>query len=304
MASEGAGVDLSPQRGKGDRLHTVGLGGDTGGAHSTDSGLNARPFAELPQPVTTHSGSPNPSTFLMELQAVLAQLQNDNTRFDFLAGKIIKVDDAEHTLKLFNAVYEIVYPTWQPNELTRRLGISTILNHIEKLINKSTDIFVLSGEGISGSSYSYRVWMHAFRKLMESTYWLRSGVLLQAKPSSDVVEFELGKSKLRSSVLKQKNFNSKFSSQCDWDSTDSDSTDYEIEMKKRVRKKNDAYAKKRIETIVLSDSSSDSSYEGGSSDSSFRFSSRRFRGFPRDVVQPEVFNVNGKQPLKQFLESF
>lgn len=58
-----------------------------------------------------------------------------------------------------------------------------------------------------------------------------------------------------------------------------------------------------LTTIEVSDTSADET-DDNSSDKSFSSQRSHHRFYPKDVVMPEVFDGNGKQTLKKFLEGY
>ena len=248
--------------------------------------------------------------FLLEIQSVLMKLKERKVRQDFLAGKVIKVDDPIQALELFDDVFKAFHLTWEPNAVQRKGLLYTVTNHLEKLFNKSAECFIIPESTAAAGPHTYAVWMHALRKLIESNYWLvgqrREETFNGGFKDFGFETFGTGKPKRQPTVkFNQPKFRYKSTAQVQFDSTDDEEYIREKPTKFGSRRQKSDLSRRRIETVVLSDSSSDSSCDRSSSDSSF-YDYRRTgrRSYPREVVQPEVFKLEGKVSLKQFLETF
>ena len=236
------------------------------------------------------------SEVLLEIQSILRKLLVKDIRDDFKAGLIIKVDQPEDILNSIDSVFDVFHPAFTTNQVNRKLQIADTLNHIKLLIEESDEIFLLPNERLQARTFSYRVWMHAFRKIMSSTYWLK-----QTTGVTAACEFsELEDSLPRTPELKKTRFCKPILSDSSEGSRECDQIRRKCRKRGTTRK-----TKKKIETIIISDSSTDSSAAEESPDSSFVGRSRRGqRRYVWDVVQPACFDIDGKQSLKQFLETY
>ena len=234
--------------------------------------------------------------FLIEIQSILKKLQEKSVRQAFKEGKIIKMDQPDEILRSFDRAYEIFHPEWVAVRVDRGLQIGDIVEHLSLLLSESDQPFLLLEKNPELAVYSYGVWMHAFRKLMTSTYWLQSASEEPVRDSSDLEEictkpkFDFKKTRFTNTARQD---------------TSGESSDSFVPSKRKPRKMGSRKLRRQVDTIVLTDSSTDSSAAQESPDSSFaRHSIRSRRHYAKEVVQPACFELDGKQSLNQFLETY
>lgn len=246
---------------------------------------------------------------LMQLQSILSELRKEQVRIDFLSGHIMKVDDAEMTLLSLDSIRAILFPEWVANQVERQTRMQLSVDYFNKLSSGSSAIFRIPCALTNLDDHKFSTWKRAIIKLMESMYWC-------LRRESQVVSSKIEQPKLNSKddsthglrqqqpVLKSK---SEGIQQCREPESDSSDT----VMPKSTRNKYNARKfygqakKKQVEFVEISDSSSDSEEGDLSSDASVmvtRSSGRRY--FPKDVVTPEVFDIDGTQPLRGFLDDY
>ena len=239
--------------------------------------------------------APDKYKVLLEIQAILRTLREEPVRRDFIAGRIIKVDLPEEVLQSFDAAYDVFHPNWIATQVNRGLHLSEVLNHVELLITGSESHFIVPNKNFKQKSFTYKVWMHAFKKLMASSYWLL--------PPQKCAASDESLDSYKEVKINTRRKTAKFCRAPMSGTSDSDET---YVSNRKIRQKGTSKSKKVIETIVLSDSSTGSSADDESPDSSFVgcLGSRAARYYSKEVVQPAVFDMNGKQSLKQFLDTY
>lgn len=250
------------------------------------------------------------STFeLIQLQSILSELRKEQVRIDFLSGHIMKVDDAEMSLLSLDAIHAALFPEWVANQVERRTRMQLSVDYFNKLSSGSSAIFKIPCALTNLDEHKYATWKRAINKLMESMYWC-------LQKESQMVNGRIEQPKLNpkedsSLGLQQQQplLKSKFGGTQRYQQPESDSSDGTLpksaKSKYKARKSYGAVVKRQVEFVEISDSSSDSEVDGFSSDASVvvtRSSRRRY--FPKDVVTPGVFDINGTQPLKGFLDDY
>ena len=108
---------------------------------------------------------------LLEIQLVLKQLKIPAVRGDFLAGRILKIDNPLKTLFALDAMYKLFFPSWSSDGVARQAKIGDTMHHLEKLCARSKKIFHLSCDGMKVENFSYDVWNSALNKLLVCSYW-------------------------------------------------------------------------------------------------------------------------------------
>ena len=232
--------------------------------------------------------------YLLEIQSILMKLKEEPVRRAFVARQIIKVDNPQAILQSFDGARELFCPRFIPMQLDRRLKHEELLDHFKLINSESEELFILPGEASNLKPFTYKMWKHALNKLMCSSYWLKAQCV-----NSGTSDSEMESNKSNGKLKKAKFYNDAMNT-----SSDEDFVGTYVRKRKRTTMRT-TKARKPIETIVLSDSSTDSS-AGESPDSSFRThrSKKSWGRYTKEVVQPEKFDLNGKQSLKQFLEAY
>lgn len=262
-------------------------------------------------PTTVDAGS---KVELVQLQSLLSQLKDEQVRVDFLAGQIISLDEPEMTLLSLDCLQTLLYPKWVANKLERYALISVAVEHFEKLSRGSQEVFRIPCSYAHLDNHKYSTWKRALQKLMESMYWstqqhcplYRRGDNVNVKHKAEHNEDELcetavPKSKLLKFGKRRKGYTQVAQSEISSD----EATSSFAKGKFKYRNPDPVLVSKRkAELVEISDSSSEADEEFSSDDSSVTEVRLNRRYFPKEVVTPDCFAVDGTQSMKVFLDDY
>lgn len=108
---------------------------------------------------------------LIQLQSLLSRLKDEKVRVDFLAGRVISLDEPEMNLISLDCIQTLLCPKWVSNKLERHHKISVALEHFDKLSRGSVEIFRIPCDFTLLDDHKYSTWKRAIQKLMGSMYW-------------------------------------------------------------------------------------------------------------------------------------
>ena len=245
-----------------------------------------------------------PVQYLLELQSVLGSFEREVVRNDFLSGKIIKLKNPEQVLQLLDGARRVFSPMWECSARKRNNLVAVATQHLDLIQKDSKATFVIVGMDDDFPQFSYSVWRHALDKIMKSNYW----VFPISDENGETQEEVFGQSAPIYSLRKGKGqvkLEKRLSQQRKSNYTKQDgSSSSESERRRKTFRKKIQPPVKKFETLEISDSSSTDSAVISSSDSSCDdFVGSRSRS-SREVVQPEIFNGDGRESLRQFLETY
>ena len=275
------------------------------------------------QGLSRHRLEVDRDAFKMKVLSLLMQMTNTRVRGDLISGQfgpnvnpdiLPKIDELRWTL----------LPRWQPVE--QQAGnhrYRDAANHLQKLLERSTDIFEPVHPSKSGTSISYSEWMSFLELLSNNGYWTRVHSRERCAHEYDdtiaQASFENnGKSALKVESRQLSKVNDQVIS-----SKDKISSRNEIRSKTSIKppEKLSKTRKVKVEEIVISSSDISSSSDERSDSSSQECSSssgdsrsrrrtrrhqysRRRRDDSRTVVTPPIYEMDGKTTLKDYLASF
>jgi len=280
-----------------------------------DKDLKVRSTGAIPKtvpakPILQHQFAPSVSlpfdvndgdlSTLVTLQSLLMQFSNVKVRADFANGKfgpnvnpdlLHRIDDLRWT----------IFPRWPGgNFQSARNRNASAVKHIRKLLSKSEEFFMVDDQEYE-EALSYAEWFGALETIASNRYWTvtphEERCVHVLKPDPSIVEDRASSDKVSRSEV--------FDSPAEYANTSRTS---KSKCKFRQRKK--------IEEIVISDSSSsaDSEYQSDVSISSvctsgssidLRESRPQKKYFDRrERVKPKLFEMDGKSDLSDFLRTF
>lgn len=261
---------------------------------------------------------------LFQVQSLLLKLKTVSARAAFVSGKVLGTEDPEMTLLSLDGIYELLFPKWSSVASERELLFTEATHNFECLCDRNVSIFKITSTVVELKQYSYATWMEAFEKLMNSKYWTRADMEDTAAATmiggikreevkhaaSTGEDFEEDRSERLERGRKRSKKIRKLRIPYESEEYSSDEDHYCRNKKKeknyKIGKKRTKFFHKPIETIEISDSSSE--YSGDNSTDSDcitvhrRESSRRY--FPKDVVTPDPFDITDNESLKQYLDGF
>ena len=251
---------------------------------------------------------------LIQLQSLLSQLKDEKVRVDFLAGLIIDLDEPEMSLISLDCIQSLLCPKWVPDKLERHLKISIALQHFDKLSRGSLEIFEIPCDFTLLDNHKYSTWKRAFQKLMESMYWFTQkhcSISHRRATKEAKYKVELSEDESRvSTAAKSKRCKRVKGRKVVTQATESDlSSDEALSIFSKGRSKHLKtnpllLNKRRAELVEISDSSSEADEESSSDDSLTEVRTSKRRYFPKDVVTPDCFDMDGTQSLKGFLDDY
>ena len=241
---------------------------------------------------------------ISEVVMLLQQFSQESVKKDFLAGKIMKGEDVEAVWHSLVALHKLFSPEWTCDPRERIVKLEEMGKHAWLLISESNDTFVIPSNYADLGTFSYASWMEALMKLRDAPYWRRChSVAPTTSQKSDSISLEVvdTTSNEDDSVSKLKRRNKKKKSAA----RPRPGTNFFGSASKRESQVKPSARKGGIDYIEITDSSDDVSSNEGSTDSEEEFlPSRVHKYFPRDVVPPEVFDVDSKSSLKSFFDDF
>ena len=260
-----------------------------------------------------------------ELVSLLSQFTIPSVRGDFLAGRILKCDNYENMLRQLDVMRGIFLPRWCSEQQDREVLFTEAGNHFQLLLYESDSIFELSTDATNSCSFKYCAWMPSLRMLRSCPYWA-AGRNSAAEPTNGENIFsslepdheyrsrpnELnvnGDADFRSSLANEQDFPNDSRSPLPLtrrlgtqsqrvlrNSSESASSGRGAKPRSRVN---------RFEQLNVSDSSEYTVSDSDSCDDRGSYPSRRRdRYYKRDVVPPEIFNVDSTESFKSFLSNF
>ena len=249
-------------------------------------------------------------TFLLDLQSILKKLQETSVRMAFVSLKIVNVENPQCKLQSFDALYQLLTPEWHYDLEVRKTNIATVLRHVSKLLSESGEILHLPESDVILEKYSYSAWLRSIRKLMASTYW-QTGANSQKDIAVDNRVFsELKDTEKSSDLCRNKTVNfpliEKSHYVIDIKSEETENSAFGI-LEKRSSKpesRSRSYWFRGRVARDYGDTTSASSEDSDSSEDSLVYRRRRKSYYPREIVPPEPFNMEGKVSLRKFFETY
>ena len=106
------------------------------------------------------------------LQSMLTTMKKEHIRNDFLAGRIVNVQDHRSILLSLDIIHDILLSDWGVNSTERERIDSAAVNHVRALYDKAKENFPL-GTSVGGdiSCYTYAAWNEAIEEICNSPYW-------------------------------------------------------------------------------------------------------------------------------------
>ena len=258
---------------------------------------------------SSHSAAPSSANvaLLLNLQSVLWQLQVTSVREAFVAQRVIQTDDdPAQILACLDAFYQIITPDWHCDSKRREQNYATVEYHLENLTAGSDEILEVLGVDDGYERFTYAAWMHALQKLMNSKYWkdpdherIFQGRVKKVKQN---VKFEQGLLNSGSGNVELRR-NAKLGKMKFRYAEDSSESPDSEEFRSLKRRSSRRKTRAGFYDVELTDSSSESTCQSDTSESEpCRRSRRSF--FPREVVQPQPFSMDGNISLGKFLDKF
>ena len=106
------------------------------------------------------------------LQSMLITMKKKHIRNDFLAGRIVNVQNHISILFSLDLIHDILLPDWCVNWNDREHILSVAVDHVRSLYDKAQKNFPLStSDGTVISSYTYEAWNEAIEEICNSCYW-------------------------------------------------------------------------------------------------------------------------------------
>lgn len=251
---------------------------------------------------------------LVQLQSLLSQLRDEKVRVDFLAGRIIALDDPEMSLLSLNCLQTLLFPKWAPNKLERHLRISVALEHFDKLSRNSLEVFKIPCDFTHLDDHKYSTWKRAIQKIMESMYWSTKEYCplpLRGVDVKDKYHVKLSEDESEVSVAAKVKLHKRgkgrkvYSRALESDLSSDETTSILTKGGSKCMKTNPFLLyKRKTELVEISDSSSEADEESSSDDNLTMVRTNKRRYFPKDVVMPDCFDLNGTQSLKGFLDDY
>jgi hypothetical protein len=232
--------------------------------------------------------------FFIEMQSLLLRLTLHEVRGDFLNGMVIDVEDLGMVLFTLDQLKSLFFPAFSSGSFIRELAAETVMEHVNLLWKKDSQIFSIPSSGITTDEQSYATWRELLERLMSSTYWATSSFQMKHSvtliPSEGVQvkeEDHLGKQRGQRGLSK------------DWKPTTRLSAQHDKKYAK-TRTRVSAEPRLALEEIVI-----DSSDGSDDDESNFSFGSQPSDSAMRyRVVTPPRFELEGSQTLRKYLESF
>ena len=255
---------------------------------------------------------------------ILFRLRFDEVaREDFLAGKILKHQNLEAMLTLLDGLIELLMPAWNLEWDKHKSKAEEAAVHYSKLYGKSNDVLEIPCEHEVPFKYRYDTWMNALNQLQRCSYWKKVSNkercsqdareeqcfadVTSAEESEEAAGSERDKrSARRTHGAHSKPMKGKSSSRDDLGDlfASKDRSDRRVHEKSPNSKGTRHKSKKVAGFGHVSSDNSDSSSESDSESSCERRTRRRYRHVTKDVVPPELFDVDGRTSMKEFLKEF
>lgn len=258
--------------------------------------------------------------WLIQVRALFQELKQPKVRSNFLVGNILKTEDPEMVLVLLDHINSIIFPTWTSHRETRETQTSAASTHIGLLYSQSPRFFEVFLGDVDVEVYSYATWAKAIDRILRNSYWESSSSTNVGLESEFLGLTSDANDLLGETPVKVKSRRCTFAGEHPCSSSvgvtgssrrvafrdDCETPLYSAfgaGWGKSMRSGRKSIIPATVETIEVSDTSDeDSDRESSDSSCRGRHSSRRF--YPKDVVLPEKFEIDGKQSLKTFLEGY
>ena len=231
---------------------------------------------------------------MIALSSLLQQFVSVKVRGDLLSGQFGPSVNPD-ILHMIDEIRCILMPRWQAGGIAANMPRSSqALNHFKKLVSNSSELFWIPNT--PSKVMTYEEWMSLLDLIGKNGYWSR---VAPADRCTHLVQDQYEQPPIKSDSVKSGKF----------------------PLQIGVKKMSKTSSRKRVEEIVLSSDSSDtSSTEPGSStdtSSSERGSSSSHSGSrrkhrrhkrrisdSRKVVTPPLFKMDGKTSLEDYLRTF
>ena len=252
------------------------------------------------------------------LQSLLLQFIHPRVREDFLNG-LLGMEGSQDLLSDLDLIRRIAIPPWRGRSVvTMQLQLDCTAGHLDKLPHHSSDNFDLQSS--TSRTWTYKDWADFLSALATSTYWgvtdqeaICINHLTVPTSASDLLQSDAQKSKISGDLEKFKSDNhpnqnqSVKSSFKDPVQIDDHQQPPKIIQFTSLPKEIFRARFSRIETISLSDSSTENDGTSSGSSSSSGSSHRRRRRrkhSQREIVRPLPFEMNGFISLKSFFSTY
>ena len=251
-----------------------------------------------------------------DLVSILLRMKIPSVRNDFLAGHILSSPDLELMLVLIDGLYNLFVPPWEASPEARSANATTASKHFSLLCEQSQDAFEIPVPYAIKTHYSYLTWAQAIYQLRSCGYWTEEEKSNQpSEPISLFADPRADKTRTHSKQKKQVGFSDKdsmFSKGAssrtkDDHGEDSSESESSVPSSSKVRRgRSKTQAMRKLSARDHPDSSEYSSSDNGeSTDSDAMCLRQQQRGYTqRQVVEPEHFNVNGRESMSTFLDHF
>ena len=275
-----------------------------------------------------------------ELAGLLRQMKVPSVRGDFLAGRVLRCDNLESMLILIDSMHDLFLPGFCSDPCERVAKNEIAGKHFKLLMEESEDLFEIPCDYVVKTKYKYSTWMRALSKLYSCSYWDEGQIQNEERTKTEIFG-DVGRSSeydedFKTSVdckrkiqpsrrtskvsvgdqekVREVRFSGRQSGYRHVKGRDSprlgsqsDSTDRDSELseKRPVRQSCSRSKAKKLTRVEIAESSECSSSEVQDSSASETDHGRgRSRRYPKEVVAPECFNVDGRGSLKDFLADF
>lgn len=252
-----------------------------------------------------------------QYQSLLLQLVHPQVRQDLLAGRITSVmasqgdptvGTAEEALEGLDWLrMKLIPPVWA-TDVQRKLGSNEALSTLRKLVQKSPEVLTL-GNAISNSKqHSYRAWADLLDGLGSSDYWSKEPASRLSMRYLTVPERFLG------NPVAQEEINEKLPKEDPGEGCSHavQPALSDVKLEKIIRSPSSSnmktvYQQRTITPIRDTICISDSSLEESGDELSIAEEPTRSGGHHsvrKEIARPPMFEMNGWQPLSQFLQAF
>ena len=110
--------------------------------------------------------------FVIRLQSLCRILEKDEIREDFLNGKVIQVGSPDTILCSLDAMWCVLFPSWDVLKHNNSDDIEASEIHLNLLWQGSAGNFDLITGSENFDLFSYNAWTEALDEIFNSNYWL------------------------------------------------------------------------------------------------------------------------------------
>ena len=252
------------------------------------------------------------------IQSLLLHFAHPKVRSDFVSGQFYQSEELIIRLEELDELRFAVMPQWSNVDLLMKKKLKNASHHMSQIINRSDDLFCIKRD--CSSAYSYKEWGDWLQEIGSSNYWKKiepdsvcthfmaarqdpvQGDVKGEHQSRDYAGPTLDRAQLsQSGIWKFKGGNSgggKFHSTHNRPLFEEESEDDFTEVAPKAKLKKPR--RRKIEEIVISNSEDESAASSQESEIGGKTTYRMYK----KVVKPQVFEMDGRQHLKTFLETY